>query len=209
MTTAPFTLTGSHVRLEPLELRHADALAAAAAVDPSLYQWSPVPQGTAAAAAYIETALAWHRAKTAVPFAVVRISDELVIGSTRFFNMEQWNWPQGHERFGRGLPDVCEIGYTWFTSSAIRTGANTEAKRLLLRHAFEEWGVVGLCLHTDLRNVRSQAAIERIGAKKDGVLRAHRLASDFTPRDSVRYSIVASEWPEVHARLMRLLDRVS
>lgn len=203
----PLTLGGSEIRLEPLEPRHAAGLAAAAAADPSLYRWSPVPQGEAAAAAYIEIARSWQRAGTAVPFVIVRRRDEAVIGSTRFFDLESWNWPEGHERCGRGLPDVCEIGYTWFTASAIRTRANTEAKFLMLRHAFEEWGVLRVCLHTDLRNLRSQAAIERLGAKKEGVMRAHRLAADNTPRDSVRYSIVSAEWPEVRSRLLAFLER--
>ena len=203
----PLSLFGQEIRLEPLEAHHASSLAEASAIEPSLYQWSPVPQGAAAAAAYIETALTWQRAGTAVPFAVVRLRDEAIIGSTRFWNIEYWNWPQGHERFDRGLPDVCEIGYTWFTSSAIRTRANTEAKYLMLRHAFEEWGVLRVCLHTDVRNLRSQAAMERIGAKKEGVLRAHRMAADHTTRDSARYSIVASEWQEVQFHLLRLLDR--
>jgi len=203
----PLSLCGREIRLDALEPRHAPALAAASAVDPSLYRWSPIPDGAASAAAYIDTALQWQRAGTAIPFVIIRIRDEAVIGSTRFWNMERWKWPQGHERFGRGIPDVCEIGYTWLTSSAIRTRANTEAKYLMLRHAFEEWGVLGVCLHTDLRNLRSQAAMERLGARKDGVLRAHRLAADYTPRDSVRYSIVAAEWPEVRLRLMQFLDR--
>ena len=88
-----------------------------------------------------------------------------------------------HPRHGRANPDVCEIGYTWLTRSAIRTAANTEAKLLMLTHAFETWQVLRVCLHTDARNQRSRAAIERIGAKFEGILRAHRMAADFTPRD--------------------------
>ncbi len=198
-------LAGRHVRLEPLELHHAEALAAAASVDPSIYQWSPVPQTVAAARAYIETALEWRDAGTALPFVTVCAADGAVLGSTRFFDMARWNWPAGHERHGRRDPDVCEIGYTWLTAPAIRTAANTEAKLLMLSHAFERWGVVRVCLHTDARNRRSQAAIERIGGKFEGVLRAHRMAADFIPRDSYRYSIVAAEWPEVKERLMRRL----
>lgn len=203
----PVTLCGSEIRLEPLALHHASGLAAASAVDPSLYRWSPIPQGADAAAVYINTALDWQKAGTAIPFAIIRTRDEEVIGSTRFWNIEHWSWPEGHERFGREYPDVCEIGYTWLTSSAIRTRANTEAKYLMLRHAFEEWGVLRVCLHTDLRNLRSQAAMERLGLKKEGVLRAHRLAADNTSRDSVRYSIVVAEWPEVRSRLLSFLDR--
>lgn len=200
-----FTLQGKSIRLEPLGLPHADAVAAASAVDPSLYRWSPVPQGAEAAAKYIARAISWREAGTAFPFAIVRVADGSVIGSTRFWNIEHWAWPEGHQRHGRTLPDACEIGYTWLTKSAIRTAANTEAKLLMLTHAFEVWEVLRVCLHTDARNVRSQKAIERVGGKREGILRAHRLAADFTPRDSVRYSILASEWPGVKARLSRLL----
>ncbi len=199
-------LSGKHVRLEPLDHRHIDGLVAAAAVDPSLYQWSPIPQGKTEATRYVETALAWRAAGTAVPFATVREDDGVVIGSTRFWNMERWPWPPTHPRHGCVL-DACEIGYTWLTRSAIRTAANTEAKLLMLTHAFETWQVLGVCFHTDSRNQRSRAALERIGGKFDGILRAHRMASDFTARDSVRFSIVAAEWPDVKQRLGRLLGQ--
>src|SRR6478672_4404358 len=125
-------LTGQYVRLEPLDLKHVEGLAAATAPDPSLYQWSPVPQGSAEAEKYVETALEWKAAGTALPFATVRLADGVVIGSTRFWNIEHWGWPQGHDRHGRDLPDACEIGYSWLTRSAIRTPANTEAKFLML-----------------------------------------------------------------------------
>jgi RimJ/RimL family protein N-acetyltransferase len=200
-------LTGNHIRLEPLHLSHAEGLAAAAAIDPSLYQWSAVPQGIAQTKAYIETAMAWRDAGTAVPFAIIRVGDGVVAGSTRFFDIERWAWPQGHPCHGRGEPDACEIGYTWLSRSAIRTGANTEAKLLMLTHAFESWQVLRVCLHTDVRNQRSRAAIERIGGKFEGVLRAHRMAADFTARDSARYSIVQQEWPEVKQRLTQLMER--
>jgi len=137
----------------------------------------------------------------------VRLRDGVVIGSTRFWNLEQWARPEGYPRHGRIAPDVCEIGYTWLTRSAIRTAANTEAKLLMLTHAFETWDVLRVCLHTDARNSRSRAAIERIGAKFEGILRAHRMAADFTVRDSARFSIMAEEWPDVKERLKRLLDR--
>ena len=200
-------LAGANVRLEPLAMTHLDGLLAAAAADPALYQWSPVPQSREAALAYIETALAWREAGKAVPFATVRIADGTVLGSTRFFDMESWAWPEGHARHGRQLPDVCEIGYTWLTRDAIRTAANTEAKLLMLAHAFEVWQVLRVCLHTDARNQRSQSAIERIGGKFEGVLRAHRMAADFTPRDSYRYSIVAADWPAAKQKLDERLNR--
>jgi RimJ/RimL family protein N-acetyltransferase len=140
-----------------------------------------------------------------VPFALVRNDDGTVLGSTRFWNLERWMWPSGHLRHGRQNPDACEIGYTWLTHSAIRTAANTEAKLRMLTHAFETWQVLRVCLHTDARNQRSRAAIERIGGRYEGILRAHRMAADYTPRDSVRYSIVAAEWPDVKQNLSRLL----
>jgi RimJ/RimL family protein N-acetyltransferase len=206
VATPNLLLSGAHIRLEPLEHRHVDGLVEAAAADPSLYQWSPVPQGKSAAVTYVETALAWRDAGTAVPFAIVRLEDKIVIGSTRFWNLERWSWPPDHPRHGCIL-DACEIGYTWFASSAIRTRANTEAKMLMLTHAFEAWKVLRVCLHTDARNQRSRSAIERIGGKFEGILRAHRMAADFTPRDSVRYSIIAAEWPAVKERLSHYLDR--
>jgi len=143
---------------------------------------------------------------TAVPFAIVRVRDGVIIGSTRFWNLERWSWPRGHSRHGRQVPDVCEIGYTWLTHLAIRTAANTEAKLLMLTHAFETWQVLRVCFHTDARNQRSRAALERIGGKFEGILRAHRMAADYIPRDSVRYSIVAAEWPAVKRQLSHLLE---
>jgi RimJ/RimL family protein N-acetyltransferase len=199
-------LVGAYIRLEPLDHRHVDGLVDAASADPSLYQWSPIPQGKAAATIYVDTAIAWRNAGTAVPFAIVRLQDEAVIGSTRFWNLERWAWPPDHPRHDH-IVDVCEIGYTWLASSAVRTGANTEAKLLMLTHAFETWQVLRVCLHADARNLRSRTAIERIGGKFEGILRSHRMAADFIPRDSVRYSIVAAEWPAVKERLSRFLDR--
>lgn len=200
-------LQGKHVRLEPLSMGHVEALAGASAGGVELYRWSAVPQSLEATKKYVETALEWKAAGTSVPFAVVRLADGVVIGSTRFFDIERWAWPEGHERRGRVAPDVCEIGYTWYAPEAIRAAVNTESKTLMFTHAFEEWGVLRVCLHTDLRNERSRAAMERIGCRFEGVLRAHRMAADFTARDSARYSVVAAEWPEVKERLRQLADR--
>jgi len=227
MGTEDLVLRGTHLRLEPLEYCHVEGLVAASATDPSLYQWSPVPQGKVEATSYVDTALASRDAGSAVPFAIVKLNDKLndkrndklndraddsvndgvVIGSTRFFNLERWSWPKGHPRHARRDPDVCEIGYTWLARSAIRTAANTEAKLLMLTHAFETWQVLGVCFHTDARNQRSRAALERIGGKFDGILRAHRMAADYIARDSVRYSIVAAEWPAVKQHLSQLLSQ--
>jgi len=207
MSTQEFVLQGRHIRLEPLDHRHVDGLAAASADDATLYQWSPVPRGKAEATKYVDTAVAWRDAGTAMPFAIVRVQDGVVLGSTRFWNLERWAWPPGHPLHGRGAPDACEIGYTWLSRSAIRTAANTESKLLMLTHAFEVWQVLRVCFHTDARNQRSRAALERIGGQFEGILRAHRMAADYIPRDSVRYSIVAAEWPAVKRRLLQFVDR--
>lgn len=204
-------LQGKHVRLEPLALRHIPALVAAASgADAELYRWSPVPQSPESATQYVETALDWRNAGKALAFATTRASDGVVIGSTRFFDVEHWAWPAGHSRHNHPTPDVCEIGYTWLSPSAIRTPANTEAKFLMLRHAFEAWRVFRVVLHTDARNQRSRAAIERIGGKFEGILRAHRMASDFIARDSARYSIILQEWPAVKERLsQKMLEQAA
>jgi RimJ/RimL family protein N-acetyltransferase len=182
------TLTGSLVRLEPLGRHHLDTLAAAAAVDRSIYTWSAVPSGRDAMHAYIETALAARDAGTALAFAIVRRSDDRVAGSTRFFDLESWA-PAG------------EIGYTWLAADVLRSGINREAKFLRLKHAFETLEMIRVCFHTDARNQRSAAALEGIGARFEGVLRAHRLGTDGKPRDSKRYSILRDEWPAVKAYL--------
>jgi RimJ/RimL family protein N-acetyltransferase len=194
-------LGGAHVRLEPLARAHIAGLTAAAGQDPAPYRWSYIPQGLTDMARYVESALAARESGTAFPLATVRLADGVLIGSSRFFDVERWAWPPGHPHALRDGPDGCEIGYTWLAADAIRTAANTEAKLLMLTHAFEAWGVRRVCFHTDVRNERSRAALERIGAQFEGVLRAHRLASDLTPRDSARFSIVAAEWPGVKQHL--------
>jgi RimJ/RimL family protein N-acetyltransferase len=201
------TLEGEYVRLEPLERRHAAALVEASAADTSIYTWSLVPVGREAVEQYIDTALAWRDAGTALPFATVRKSDGVVIGSTRFFGLERWAWPEKSPHRGRHGFDTGEIGYTWLTVSAVRTAANTEGKLLMLTHAFEMWRMNSVSFCTDERNERSAAALKRIGAKLEGTLRAHRMAADFRPRNTLRFSIVASEWPEVKRALQEKLAR--
>ncbi len=208
-------LEGRHVRLEPLGLPHVPGLLKAAVQDPSLYQWVMVPQDEPAMRRHVEDALAARAKGIAVPFAVVRLDDETVIGSTRFHQLDYWARPVRHAQGGRApqtppqadVPDTCEIGYTWLAREALRTGANTEMKRLMLTHAFEVWRVRSVCLHTDVRNQRSQNAIRRIGGTFEGVLRSHRLAVDQSPRDSARFSITAAEWPAVRQHLAELAAR--
>ena len=200
----PVVLSGTHVRLEPLERRHVAALLAAAAAGSELFRWTTIPRTQEEMAQYVETARQWQAEGSALAFATVRKADAAVIGSTRFFLIERWAWPNGHER--RGI-DGCEIGYTWLAPQAIRTAANTEAKYLMLRHAFEAWNALRVCFHTDARNERSRAALARIGAQFEGILRAHRLSSDLKPRDSARFSVLDAEWPAVKRRLEEFLAR--
>jgi len=202
-------LAGQHVRLEPLSRAHVPGLVAAAAEDPALYQWTVLPLDPEGMTRYVDTAVRWREEGTALPFATLRRADGKVLGSTRFFLIERWEWPAGHAYASRAGPDGCEIGYTWLAASAIRTAANTEAKLLMLDYAFEQWRVQRVCFHTDMRNERSRNALARLGALFEGTLRAHRLASDLTPRDSARFSIIAAEWPGVRQRLTQRLEAAS
>ena len=198
-------LIGTQFRLEPLRHGHVPGLVAAAAGGGELYRWSPVPQGEAQIRRYVETAAGARDSGAAVPFAVVRVEDDVVIGSTRFFDLGYWAWPDGHH--SSTGPDTCEIGHTWLSQDAIRTGANTEMKRLMLSYAFEVCRVQSVCLHTDARNQRSRDAMQRIGARFEGVLRSHRLGADLAPRDSVRFSVTAADWPAVRLRIDELARR--
>jgi N-acetyltransferase len=200
-------LKGKYVWLEPMDYSHADGLVVASAEDSNLYKWSPVPQGKEEVLKYIQTAVEWREAGKAEPFVIIRVSDGVVIGSTRLWNLEKWLWKPGSPRYHWNFPDTCEIGYTWLSSSAVRTPVNTEAKFLLLQMAFEKWQSFSVYLCTDVRNTRSRNAIERIGARFEGILRAHRLAADGIPRDSARYSILAAEWPAIKIHLQQLLER--
>lgn len=201
----PITLGGRWVRLEPLGYHHLDALCQAAGGPRDTFALTHVPPDRAAMVAYIEAALAAHAAGLALPFATLRLgaSDAAeLVGSTRFGNIEWWAWPDGRTA---DSPDALEIGWTWLTPGAQRTGLNTEAKILMLDYAFGPLVVRRVTLRTDARNVRSRAAIERLGARLDGVLRAHMPAADGGIRDSAVYSMLASEWPAHRARLMQRL----
>ena len=190
MATENFVLAGKHIRLEPLAHRHVDGLGGGGAGTRSLpVESRPARQGRGHPLRRHRPGLARRRDRGALRDRPSS-DDGIVIGSTRFFDLERWVWPEGHPQHGRSLPDACEIGYTWLTRSAIRTAANTEAKLLMLTYAFETWQVLRVCLHTDVRNQRSRAAIERIGGKFEGILRAHRMAADFIPatRRAIRSS---------------------
>jgi N-acetyltransferase len=201
-----FTLTGQRVRLEPLTLDHTEALWAAATGPRETFLLTSVPGSRDEARVYIEGALALHRTGAAVPFAIVDLAAQAVVGSTRFGNIERWSWPPGHpQQRPADRPDAVEIGWTWLAERVQRTGLNREAKLLLLGHAFEHWRCHRVTLKTDARNQRSRAGIEGIGGKLDGILRAHLPAADGGIRDTALYSIVAAEWPAVREKLMARL----
>ncbi|RQO74388.1 N-acetyltransferase [Pedobacter sp. KBW06] len=197
---------GNKIRLEPLELIHVEGLSLAAAGNQKLFQWTAVPQGIEALAEYVKSALEQRDAGTGLPFVIIGNEDGAIKGSTRFWNMTYWPWPSDTPEFGRTAPDVCEIGHTWLTASSIKTGINTEIKFLMLKYAFEYWKVWRVNFTTDVRNLQSRAAIERLGAKFEGLIRAERMGADFTIRDSARFSILLSEWTEVKARLQRYME---
>jgi N-acetyltransferase len=198
------TLEGAHIRLEPLSIDHVAALTAAASGPRETFAWTWVPEGAPAMRQYVAEALALRSAGSAVPFATVHRAGGRVIGSTRFFNFEYFRWPEG-ARSAPQPPDAVEIGWTWLAPDAQRTAVNTEAKLLMLTHAFESWKVVRVNLRTDALNVRSRAAIERLGAKLDGVLRAHVPSARGGVRDTATYSLLAEEWPAAKEHLMRRL----
>ncbi len=197
MRLEPFTLTGSHVQLEPLQGDHAAALLTAAS-DRSTYGWTAVPADLAAMGTYINGLLADAAADTAVPFVQRRVADGALVGCTRFLDLRWWA--------GRTIPAEAEIGGTWLALDAQRTAINSEAKLLLLTHAFEVWQVERLAICTDERNERSRAAISRLGATFEGVLRHHRQQAGHhtqpgAPRNTAVYSIVPDEWPTIKHRL--------
>ncbi|MEV6251328.1 MULTISPECIES: GNAT family N-acetyltransferase [Streptomyces] len=201
----PVLLTGRSVRLEPLAMRHAEALARAGGADRAAYAFTPVPDGFESALDYIARALTDQAAGRSLPFALVSTADERVIGSTRFLELDYWRgpltWPplpgMPHGDPLTSVPDAAEIGNTWIAGDARGTGINTEAKYLMLRHAFEAWGVRRITMRADARNTRSRIAIERLGASCEGVRRAHSRGLDGAVRDTAFYSILDEEWPTV------------
>lgn len=189
------TLIGRHVRLEPLDASHAGALLAAANASRTTYAFTIVPADLASMEAYLATARDEEERGESLPF-VVRDAEGTVVGSTRFMCIEHWAWPgePPAPRPAPGAPDAVEIGATWYAERVQRTALNTEAKLLLCTHAFEHWRVRRVTWKTDERNARSRAAILRLGAKLDGVLRANRPGSDGVVRSTAFFSMLAEEW---------------
>ena len=199
------TLVGTHVRLEPLTIDHADGLLAAANASRTTYAFTFVPTSTTGMKAYVTTALAEQDRGESTPF-VVRDAAGVIAGTTRYMDIQHFRWlaePPAPVPTG---PDAVEIGSTWYAERVQRTALNTEAKLLLCRHAFEAWGVRRVTWKTDERNLRSRAAIERLGARFDGVLRAHMAAADGSVRSTAFYSMLAAEWPEARCALLRKLE---
>ena len=157
------------------------------------------------------TALEEQTRNATLPFATIDARSGRIVGTTRFANLEYWSIPPASTVPIRppAVPYALEIGWTWLAPDVQRTAINTEAKRLMLAHAFERWEVYRVTLKTDGRNVRSRNAIERIGCKLDGVVRAHSPSADGGPRDVALYSMLAREWPDARARLDARLARGS
>ncbi|MGC2288806.1 MAG: GNAT family protein [Thermoplasmata archaeon] len=191
----PVTLEGRYIRLVPLTRAQIPALTLAGK-DPEIWQWMPGGyKGTETAMAQFVDYLERHQVEgTDLAFTTLLRPDDRPIGMTRYLNIDRPNFN-------------VEVGGTWLDSMLWRTPVNTESKLLMLGHAFEAEGCQRVQIKTDIRNVRSLRAIERLGAQKEGILRRHMLRSDGTFRDSVVYSIVLPEWPVVRRRLEAALER--
>ncbi len=191
----PIILQGQRIRLEPLGIEHRDELVKLAAADPSLFRWTPNRiDGPEAAQTWSAAALADRDKGTALPFATIDHSTGRIIGSTRFMAIERQ-----HLRV--------EIGGTWLARLWQRSGANREAKFLMMRHAFETWTVRRVEFKTHSENLPSRTAIARLGAIEEGTLRKHMVMADGSARDSVYFSITDDEWPAVRDALRADLDR--
>ncbi len=192
---SPVILNGRHVRLEPIAPVHEDALGRNGA-DLEIWRWMPVlrPDPRESVRVWCDIVKPMHARGEMVAFAIVDLARGEAVGGTSLFD-----YSEAHRRV--------EIGYTWLAKAAWRTAVNTEAKLLLLTHAFEVLGLNRVQLKTDARNLRSQAAIARLGAQREGVLRQHMVMPDGWVRDSVMFSIVAAEWPAAKARLEGMLAR--
>lgn len=193
LNAAPVTLESNSVRLEPLDVCHAESLALAAD-DAEIWAFMPIAPGVVRdeCRRWIESSLADAADGSQVPFAIVDVASGRAVGSTRFLNIR---------RSHRSL----EIGYTWLGAAARRTPINTHCKWLLLSHAFDTLGAIRVEFKTDDRNVRSQRALERIGAIREGLHRQHMIMPDGHLRDSVYYSIIDKQWPDVCIQLKAMM----
>ena len=190
----PLTLAGSRVILEPLSLEHFDGLSEAVKDGELWNLWYTSIPSPEKAEAYIKTALDMRENTGAMPFVIRDRRANTIIGCTRYFNVDELN-------------QRLEIGHTWYSESYQRTAANTESKYLLLTHAFEELKAIAVEFRTHWHNHKSRAAIARLGAKQDGVLRNHTRSADGIYRDTVVFSIIDLEWPAVKQSLQFKLNR--
>ena len=196
MVVEPVRLQGRYVRLEPLTRGHCAGLSEVG-LDEDLWRWIPTPVRTAEQmAAYVEIALKDQASGMALPFVLIERASGRVMGSTRYANIDR-----EHHRL--------EIGWTWVARAWQRTAVNTEAKYLLLQHAFETLRCMRVELKTDSLNAKSRAAILRIGARQEGIFRNHMITSSGRIRHTVYFSVIDSEWPEVKARLAERLEKGS
>jgi len=194
MALAPLSLRGSIVSLEPLTLEHVPALARVG-LDADLWRLQPrAIESLADMHDYVAQALAEQERGMSLPFAIVRSADRAVIGSTRYMDIAL-----PHRRL--------EIGSTWLAPSAQRTGANVEAKRLLLAHAFDVLGMQKVVFKTEVLNAQSRTAILALGAVEEGIFRKQLISATGRPRDMIYFSILDTEWPSVRARLEQRLAR--
>lgn len=193
-TRHPVVLEGMWVRLEPLSLDHLAGLCHVG-LNEEIWRWTnSLVRTEGEMKAYIESALQDRSQRRAYPFTTVACSSGEVLGTTRFGNIDS-----GNRRV--------EIGWTWIAQSWWRTPVNTEAKYLMLRHAFEELHCLRVEFKADVRNERSRAALVRIGAREEGILRSHMITQSGRVRDTAYYSVIASEWPDVRSHLERQLRR--
>ena len=184
----PVTLTGKHIRLEPMRPAHALALLEAGRAA-EIWEWMPSrPLDPAVMEGWLQTAMQAEATGREYPFVVIHVATGRLVGSTRYLEV--------HEN-DRNV----EIGWTWYAPDTWGGVVNPEAKYLLMRHAFEDWGAIRVALKTDIRNLHSQAAIKKLGAKYEGMLRNQRIRPDGSYRDTVIFSVIESEWPAVKARL--------
>ena len=187
-TLGPITLTGKHIRLEPMRPAHAGALLEAGR-SPEIWQWMPVrPAAADAMDRWLQQAMLAESQGREYPFVVIRRADDRVIGSTRYLDVQPDD---------RGV----EIGWTWYSPDAWGGVVNPEAKYLLMCHAFDDWRAIRVALKTDIKNLHSQSAIKKLGARYEGTLRNQRIRSNGSYRDTMVFSVTESEWPAVKLRL--------
>jgi N-acetyltransferase len=203
------TLENTIVKLEPLNQTHIPALLAIAQSAPEAFRLTTAPTNLADMTTYVESAAKAREQRKALPFATLNAKTGMVLGSTRFGNLEYWTWEEAHPyKRTNGTPDAAEIGWTWLTPTAQRTAINTNAKLLMLEYAFETWEVRRVTLKTNAKNHQSRNAILRIGASFEGILRSHMPGINGAAiRDTAMYSILESEWAAVKPQLQAMANR--